>query len=232
MKKIAFTIDIDWAPEKVIYDTLEIFNNYKIKCTLFCTHYSEVISNNKNDLFEIGIHPNFNNIFNGDAINVNKIIDDLLQLFPESKGIRSHSGTASTTFSEIFCKKGLEYESNILLPYSKNITPYKLWNGLYRIPFNWEDDVHFLYNYSYNNCNIDFYNDDAVFNFHPIHIYLNTENVERYENAKVHYKNPNQLKNYVNKSDIKGTRDLLLDIATQIRNNNINTYHLSELIKN
>ena len=35
---ICFTSDIDWAPE-VIYDTLKIFEEFGIKCTIFATPY-------------------------------------------------------------------------------------------------------------------------------------------------------------------------------------------------
>ena len=43
-----FTSDIDWAPEAVIEDTIELFNKYGVKCTFFCTHKSAVIDSIKN----------------------------------------------------------------------------------------------------------------------------------------------------------------------------------------
>ena len=40
---LAFTSDIDWAPEEVIADMLQLFEMHNVKCTLFCTHKSKVI---------------------------------------------------------------------------------------------------------------------------------------------------------------------------------------------
>ena len=60
MKIFAFTLDIDWATEEVIYETVNLFSKNKIKCTLFCTHKSDVLSNIDKKLFEIALHPNYN----------------------------------------------------------------------------------------------------------------------------------------------------------------------------
>jgi hypothetical protein len=57
---IIFTCDIDWAPEEVIEDTLSLFEENDVKCTLFETHSSSVINSCSQTLFEIAIHPNFN----------------------------------------------------------------------------------------------------------------------------------------------------------------------------
>ena len=89
--------------------------------------------------------------------------------------MRAHSGTQSTTLSELYASKGMKYESNAISPYCSNLKPFKLWNGLYRIPFNWEDDVHYLYGHSFKNSKINLSNKYLIFNFHPIHVFLNTE---------------------------------------------------------
>ena len=52
MRKIILTSDIDWAPEEVIQDFLDLLQSFKAKCTLFCTHQSQVISNSDSKLFE------------------------------------------------------------------------------------------------------------------------------------------------------------------------------------
>ena len=43
---ILFTSDIDWAPDDVIIDMLSIFKKYNVKCTLFCTHDSDILEGN------------------------------------------------------------------------------------------------------------------------------------------------------------------------------------------
>ena len=226
---IAITSDIDWAPEEIIQDTLDIFMHYKVKCTLFCTHDSSVVQKCDRDLFEIAIHPNFNsNLFENIGSSPLKKIENLLKLFPEARGVRSHSLTTSPVLSDLFCETGLKYESNYLIPYSKKIEIFKLWNGLVNIPINWEDNIHFYYGYKFNDLKIDLNKSLInVLNFHPIHIFLNTDKNETYEKAKVHYKNPKKLINFVNK-DYLGTRDILVKTLSQIKKHNLNNYHLSE----
>ena len=51
--KIIFTCDIDWASEAVINDSLGLFEENNIKCTLFATHKSKVIDLCNRKLFEI-----------------------------------------------------------------------------------------------------------------------------------------------------------------------------------
>src|SRR5688572_8991260 len=142
----AFTIDIDWATELVIEHTLLIFEEYRVKCTLFATHHSEALDNCNRELFEIAIHPNFNPLMQGKSnVSVESIIGELIKLYPESKGIRCHGMTQSSYLLDQFFKLGFVYDANHFLPYWDNIKPYKLWNGLVKIPYNWEDDIHFMY---------------------------------------------------------------------------------------
>src|SRR6266542_3007142 len=87
---IAFTSDIDWAPEKLIDFTLGLFEEYKVKATLFATHRSsEIIGCNKN-IFETAIHPNFNPLLDGKGGSVDEVLDKILAIYPDAKGVRSH----------------------------------------------------------------------------------------------------------------------------------------------
>ena len=104
------------------------------------------------------------------------VIEDLLSIFPESKGIRSHSMTCSSELLYQFKNCGLIYDSNQFFPYNWSIKPYTCFSGIRRIPYNWEDDVHFLYNRKYDYQPTINPRNFYVFDFHPIHIYLNTIN--------------------------------------------------------
>lgn len=230
MTKYVFTSDIDWAPEEVIADTISLFAEHNAKITLFSTHRSEQILSADRNLVEIAIHPNFNNLlFNAGSQKPKEILNELLRIYPEAKGIRSHSLTQSSGLVNLFKSVGLLYESNTLLPYSKAIEPYKCWTGLTRIPYNWEDDVHFTYGY-------DFYNDKLannceykIYDFHPMHIFLNTDIENTYIKAKPYYNDYEMLRLFVNKSNV-GTRDLLIKLLSEIKENNFKTYFMQELI--
>jgi hypothetical protein len=206
-----FTSDIDWAPEAVIEDTIGLFNKYGVKCTFFCTHRSSVIDSIKNDPnFELGIHPNFLPILNDKKGSVSEVMEQVLNIIPDAKGIRTHSMVQSTPMLQTFKNYGLTYEANTYLPYWADIKPSKLWNGLVKVPHNFEDDLHFMYGKSFENCELNL--EDRKFNvfcIHPIHIFLNTESEETYNNARKHYQNSDELLKLRNTKK-KGTRDLLI----------------------
>ena len=229
---ILFTCDIDWAPEEVIDDTLSLFNEYGVKCTVFATGKSSVLKNCDRFLFEIGIHPNFNSLLEGDlSRNATMIISDLKELYPEAKGIRSHSLVNGSYFFNKFVQLGFAYEANTILPYMEINPPWKDWYGLWHISFNWEDDVHFAYNKEYEDLEIPISSNNlTIFNFHPVHIYLNTENEKRYLSAKQFYKEPKKLIELRNKSEINGARDALLSLLQTVKNNKMETKTLSELL--
>ena len=226
---IAFTIDVDWAHEEVIKDTLSLFEKYNVKCTIFSTHssYSVIKSNRK--LFEVAIHPNFNPLLTGSTKRVEDVIDELIEIHPDAKGVRSHSLMQSSQIMQKFAEKGFVYEANQLLPYQKNLKAYRLWNGLIRIPYNWEDDVHWSYGYSFDDCRMDIESDDlVVFDFHPIHIFLNNDNKYRYNEAKKYNNDPEKLLTYRN-AEIKGARDLLISLLEHIKKNKIENKTLLEI---
>jgi len=212
-----FSIDVDWADDKVIEFSLNLFSKYGISCTVFATHASPVLKSIKNDtLFEIAIHPNFNDgLINGKGKDAKTIICDLLEIYPEARGVRSHGMTQSTPLLNVFKDCGIIYEANHFLPYSDSICPFKLWNGLIRVPYNWEDDIHFLYRKTFLDSEINLNNKFNLFDFHPIHVFLNTDIEKTYLDAKVFTRDYNNLKKFENKNKI-GARDLLLKLFNDI----------------
>ena len=229
---IVFTSDIDWAPEEVILDTIKIFEKFNTKCTFFSTHKSNVLDKCNRNLFELGIHPNFNpSLIDGNKIRAEEIIDNIISIVPEAKGVRSHSTTSSSILLDIFKKKGLLYESNQLLPYNWSIKTYNCWSGLKRIPYNWEDDTHWLYNKSFDFDILKDYKKESliILDFHPIHIFLNTDSQVTYDNAKHHYQNPEKLLAFKNNKEF-GVRDFLIKTLKEIKKRELNTYKMIELI--
>lgn len=214
MKKIIISSDIDWAIDEVIDEFTSIFTEFEVPCTLFCTHTSPKIEELDSLFFEKAIHPNFNpSLIDGRDISAERIIGDLLNIFPLSKGIRSHSMTTSTQLNNLFFKNGLKYESNLFLPYHWNIKPFMSWTGLTSIPYHWEDDVHFSYENSFE-ADFDLIfskSDQFIFDFHPIHVFLNTDNELTYLNAKGYYKDYLKLKKLRNR-DVLGVRDYLVSL--------------------
>lgn len=227
---IAFTADVDWAPEEVIADTIGLFETYGVHCTFFATHRSETLLQCNRELFEIGLHPNFNPLFQGKGGNADGIMDELVAWYPESECVRSHSLTQSGWLLNKFKEKGMLYEVNHFLPYHHNLYPFTLWNGMVRIPFNWEDDYHFALGYSFDDSGIDL--GDAglkIFNFHPIHVFLNSENNDRYLRIKDEMHNIPKLKHERNTTGVKGTRDMLIALLAHVQKMNEPTYRMKDI---
>lgn len=217
--EIAITCDIDWAPEAIIEDTLRIFEDYQVKCTLFATHQSEALNNCNRDLFEIAIHPNFNPLLEGRSqASASEVLGEILELYPEATGVRSHSMTQNSTLLQLFADRGLRYDANHFLPYHTHVRPYKLWTGMIRLPYIWEDDIHWAYGRDFEDLGINLDQKGLkIFDFHPIHIFLNTENQARYLGAKPYYQEPEDLKNFINPGS--GARTALIKLCEQLAKN-------------
>ena len=108
-----------------------------------------------------------------------------------------------------FAKSGLKFDCNIFIPFDSQIAlkPWKHWNdNIIKIPYFWEDDVHCIYKWSWDINKFLQYQGIKVFDFHPIHIFLNTEDMRRYDNARPYLQDYGKLEKFVN-NDSHGTRD-------------------------
>lgn len=188
--KVFVSFDIDWAHDDVLSDTIDLVEKADIAATWFVTHDTPLLSRLRaNGKFELGIHPNFNFLMQGDFRNgksATEIVQRLMKIVPEAKSVRSHSTTQSAYLYDIFKAQGLLFECNQFIPVQSGITlrPWNLWNGLTRVPYFWEDDVVCMYEHSADIKSALGYSGIRVFDFHPIHVFLNTENLERYEKTR------------------------------------------------
>lgn len=220
--KIFITFDIDWAEDTIINYTIDILESKNINATFFVTHKTETLERLiKNPNFEIGIHPNFNFLLEGDYTqgkNAREVIQNLKDVVPHATSVRSHCMTQSSRLLDLFLDFGLSHDANHFIPHSSGITlkPWKMWNGLIRVPYNWEDDVECLYGWSNYIKNKNAKTDLQVYNFHPIHIYLNTEDMNRYEQTRSLHYSPKLLFEYRNK-DYGSHSALLQLIEDQIK---------------
>ena len=95
--------------------------------------------------------------------------------------------------------------------------PFEDWNfGLTRMPHFWEDDLHIAYK---DDWNTEIYLNSPglkIFDFHPIHLFLNTEELERYNSCRGIFQDFENLKKKVNKSNY-GTKDFFIDLTSNLR---------------
>lgn len=196
-KKI-LSLDIDWASDEILNFTLDLIETKNIKACFFVTHQTKVLERIKqNPLFELGIHPNFNPLLDGDknSKSASQIIDDLLEIVPNSKILRSHSMTTSGKWLGLYKQKGITHLSNYLQYGLEPVVPFKQINGLIETPVYFADDGYVYLNDTKEMENpalesIKESNEHGVkvYNFHPVHLWLNTNNFhdyQKYRDSKV-----------------------------------------------
>lgn len=212
------TFDIDWAPDCCVEQILLDLKKNSVKATFFITHASDINDEIINQGHHIGLHPNFfPNSTHGKSTL--EIIEGLLKIANNASSIRTHGLFQSTSlFIEIFSNfPQLKLDISNLTYKSKYIERTKMTYEtakFERINFNWEDDVAF-FDQGFNWSSEVYYGKLNIYNFHPIHIFLNSCSMKNYEKLKsnIGNKNLNQLKknevsNFIN-YDSAGARTFL-----------------------
>jgi hypothetical protein len=216
-------IDVDWSHEEYIDDTASLIFEYGIDSTWFCTHESAALRNiEKSKNVEIGIHPNFVPLLKGDdslGKNVDEVLKNLLSIFPDSKVSKSHSLVDSSIIMQSLADQGITHECSMLIDAEQMqpLKPWKIWNGITKVPLFWEDDYACV---SYNSIEfsqlLSSHNGLRMYGFHPLHIFLNTESLERYERTRPHHGNPNELIKHRYKGE--GTRTRFIKLLEYMSN--------------
>jgi len=236
-KSIFLTFDIDWASDEVLDHTVNLLSHQNIAATFFITHETPVIEKIRNNpLFELGIHPNFNPFLEGKTQKTpRQIIQDLKELVPEAISIRSHSLFQSSRIFNLFAEYGFKYDLNMFVPAWSNIIlkPYLEYNHMMRVPYFWEDDIHCLAveNGTENDWQVKRFltkQQLKVFDFHPIHVFLNTEKLERYTNARPFLQNKVELNSQVNTTH-EGVQTFLQNLITKGNTQKFQFRKISEL---
>lgn len=195
MKKIQITFDLDWCPDFMIENLINILNNYKVSCIFFVTHNSKKLDIIKKK-HKLGIHPNF---LNTHSINKQiSIVKKLIKIVPDAQLIRTHAlHMNSNLIHEIFKNfPQLKHDLSTLAYKSKFISKssYKfLSTKISRINYNWEDSIA-IHDKKFNWSSLKYFGDKNIYNFHPIHIFYNTKNYNHYLNIKKNRKKLNSQK--------------------------------------
>jgi hypothetical protein len=221
-----FTMDTDWASEEQIDFTLDLFDEYGVVMTPFITHPSETIARRFSDKRDIvGLHPNFlPESSHGDSYE--KVVDHVRRLWPESVFYRSHSFFDNTHIGRLFSEFGFKFDSNLLLYLQNHLFPLKHNSGLLRFPVAWEDDVHLWKRLPPHITTItDFLASPGlkIFNFHPIHVYLNTPSLAYYFATKE--------KSMKRSFEGSGVKTMLIELLEWLENEGVRCYTLPELYK-
>ena len=238
------TFDTDWAPDWCVRECYEICKSAGVGATFFVTDYLPVLKEIASDpMFEIGIHPNF---YQGTSHGNNErmIIQHCLSLL-EQIGVDNLNGISMRTHG-LYQNTNLHWliasefpqicrDVSIFMPLVNGLKPFyfKLISNvpaLLRIPYYWEDSwvARTINDYEWEfiiDKNVED-NGIKIFNFHPLHVALNTEDYNRYEDLKkcrnIKELEPSDILKYKNINS-RGTRDFLLSIINMVKLSKFNT---------
>ncbi len=222
---IYLTFDVDWAHDEVITHMLDILEKEKVPATIFVTHDTPLLARMRaNPNIELGAHPNFIPLQLGNSDvslfqdYAKKILQEYRDLLPEATTVRSHGLVQSTRLLDLMTDMGFLRESNqlITLKSGMNLRAFYHWTGILRVPYFWEDDIHCaeMERKYWDGWDVAPFLDNSclkVFDFHPIHLYLNTDTMVRYEKARPYFHNPEKLREIQNKT-VPGDRDFLYNL--------------------
>lgn len=196
------TVDMDWAHDDVMRDTYALLSGTGVPSTWFITHRSPFLRELQADSsVEIGIHPNFNALLEADTKNgatVREVIERLLEIVPDAKSVRAHSLLQSSRILETYAALGLTHDATHYVEPSGSLR-LRPWihYGLVRVPLAWEDYVE-LYRSVGDPSLFSDGNPEAKpmcwqLDFHPIHVFMNSANLSRYEGTRHLHQSPSDL---------------------------------------
>ncbi len=208
---VAITLDVDWAPEEAIATAVETLEQHGVGATFFGTHRSAVLDGLDATRHEVALHPNFNDA-GGD---LERPVADLKALYPNARGARSHSLFVSSHVLTTYRRHGLSYEANIFLDGHPGLRPVLRFSDLVSIPFNWSDDKHLERERPFDVESLGLARPGLkVFNFHPIHVFMNTTSDAHYGSYRAHYQDPEALREHI--ADGAGVGSLFAALVAEL----------------
>jgi len=186
----ALTLDVDWAPDFMIDAAADALIARDVRATWFVTHASPAIERlrERPDLFELGIHPNFQ-AGSTHGGTPEAVVAHCLALVPEARAVRTHCLLQSTPLHDtLLAGRRIEVDVSLFLPRARHVEPvvqHSPGGRLLRLPYVWQD-------------NMEMYSPDPqwdvgavltgdgprIFDFHPVHVWLNSAQFAPYERMK------------------------------------------------
>lgn len=224
---IAITFDTDWIEESIIKE-LDLLNLVPGNMTFFCTDYYPYLDGKEN--VEIGIHPRLD--WNSDWIKKTK---DLEKKFNSKiHGIRPHSLSHTQMYGIELAKMGYKYISQATYLYYEGLRVDRHPWGIFELPIYYMDSMDFTFQLNWKTNNEAFKFDIIekaladenglyVFDFHPIHLFLNSPSIEFYHKNRenLHTSSP-----FIG----RGTKTFFDELCAEMNKKNIASKSLIEIV--
>lgn len=176
---LIITIDIDWAPEPAIEETLDYFQEKGITPTVFITHRSPRVEASMNEI-EVGLHPFFDPS-SSHGSTVSEIVHTVLSFPHNIPAFRCHRFCIGNESKEALLKAGMKISSNVCTDLEV-VSPFRDRFGLLEVPIFLEDGSYLWRNHPLHiedslmqKLQID---KPKVILVHPMHFVLNTPNFD------------------------------------------------------
>lgn len=185
------TLDLDWAPDWMIDDAARRLREAGVRATWFVTHMSPAVQRLLSDaLFECGVHPNFLTKSSHGSTEAG-VVEHVRKMVPKARCVRTHSlVTSEPLLAALTEKYSFDVDASLHLPCAANVAPHALrfstrGSELIRVPHVFQDNM-----YSYLGLpwtiGAEWLAQPGlkVFDFHPVHLALNSSSMEGYERLK------------------------------------------------
>lgn len=181
---VVITFDVDWVPAYITEFIADILARSGTKATWFATHPCPSLARlrARADLFELGIHPNFRpNSSHGKTVA--EVLDYARKLVPEGRTMRAHGLLQSISlFDDIMRQTEVIADVTTYMPHLPELVPAEIWRAgrvMLRIPTYWQDELEMTRpNPVWDADRLVGAGTGSgvkVFNFHPIHVYVNRQ---------------------------------------------------------
>ncbi|MGE5343221.1 MAG: hypothetical protein ACM3SY_17250 [Candidatus Omnitrophota bacterium] len=201
--KVCLTLDADWAPRDVVAFALQPLLDAGIPFTYFAT---DDYAGYPDGATELAWHPDFR------ARGLPQELETFSTLIPGARGLRPHGLVMPQTehLEGLLNVYGIEWVSASFSPHrtEPEWSPASVLN----FPINWGDNLWFRERIlppfeRIRRASPGYF----ILNVHPIHLFLNTANLDQYTEAKADYQNVDRLRRHINTSET-GVGDIFNDI--------------------
>jgi hypothetical protein len=136
MSSIFVTLDLDWACEPAIEETLDYFEEHNIPLTIFTTHPSRRVEESmlKN---EVGLHPYFGE-GSSHGSTIKEVVSNVMDLPHNIPAFRCHRFATCNSSRQAMVEAGMKISSNVCTDLEV-ISPFKERFGLLEVPVFLED---------------------------------------------------------------------------------------------
>nr|WP_126465090.1 hypothetical protein [Candidatus Terasakiella magnetica] len=202
------------------------------KGTFFCTQFYDVLNNSKH---ESGPHP----FLPAEQGGWDKELNKMREMLPKAVGWRSHSCVISHPLTVWLKDNGYVYTSTYDQFLEDDIRPHRHAWGVWQVPIYYMDNMDFSYGEMHNQLDYQAFNisileksvsNDSlyVFDFHPIHLMLNTPNSTYYSDNKDLFQKNINIEELVYRG--RGVRTFYLELLDLMNGKSMKSYSIREML--